>query len=446
MDKDWLKMSACGLGREIESGRIEPRELTERFISAVRDHPHGTSIFARLTESRARAEAEAASKRARLGLRNSILDGVPVSWKDLFDAAGAPAEAGSALLAGRVPRKDAEVLRRAAALGLVCLGKTHLSELAFSGLGLNPVTASPPCVNDPEAVAGGSSSGAAASVAFGLSAAGIGSDTGGSVRLPAAWNDLVGLKTTSGTLPLDGVVPLCSRLDTVGPLTRTVEDAAAVFAALSGKAEIPLLDGEPAEKMRFLIADEGLEDICGQPRKGFETAVGRLRQAGAELVSGPVSAIARVLPLAGCIYGVEAYGQWKKEIEAAPEKMFPRILERFRAGGKYSGAEYVDAWNKLKKIRRGYLAATAGFDAVLLPTSPITPPKKAALLSDPGYYERENLLALRNTRIGNLLGVPALTMPTGVPSAGVMMFGRPRAEERLLRIGAAAERAIGSRQ
>ena len=116
-------------------------------------------------------------------------------------------------MAGRVPTQDAEVLTTATAAGLVCLGKTHMSEIAFSGLGLNPITATPPCVNDHEAVPGGSSSGAAASVAFGLAAAGIGSDTGGSVRVPSAWNDLVGLKTTHGRLPLEGVVPLCLTFD-----------------------------------------------------------------------------------------------------------------------------------------------------------------------------------------------------------------------------------------
>ena len=445
MGKDWLTMSACDLGRAIESGRIDPRDLTEMFISAIREHPAGDAIYARLTESRAKSEAEAASSRARMGLRNSVLDGVPVSWKDLFDTAGTATEAGSALLAGRVPERDAEVLRRASVLGLVCLGKTHLSELAFSGLGLNPVTATPPCVNDPEAVPGGSSSGAAASVAFGLAAAGIGSDTGGSVRVPAAWNDLVGLKTTSGALPLDGVVPLCARLDTVGPLTRTAEDAAALFAVLSGDAQSPNLEGESIENMRFLVADEGLEGARRVPLEGFDSSVGRLRNCGAKVESGSVAAISRALPLSGCIYGAEAYGQWKDAIEAEPEKMFARVRERFQAGRNYSGAEFVETWNRLNEIRKEYLSATAGFDAVLLPASPILPPKKSDLLSDPDHYSQENLLALRNTRIGNLMEVPALTLPTGVRSAGLMMFGRPHAEMRLLRIGAAAERVLGSR-
>jgi aspartyl-tRNA(Asn)/glutamyl-tRNA(Gln) amidotransferase subunit A len=189
---DWLGMTAAELGRGIAGGRIGPVALAEAYLAAIDAHPHRDRIYARVTADRARAEAQAAEARAKAGQRLSPLDGVPVSWKDLFDTAGTATEAGSQLLKGRVPEADALVLRNATALGLVCLGKTHMTELAFSGLGYNPMTATPPCVNDHDAVPGGSSSGAAASVTFGLASAGIGSDTGGSVRVPSAWNDLVG--------------------------------------------------------------------------------------------------------------------------------------------------------------------------------------------------------------------------------------------------------------
>ena len=215
---NWLTMTACDLGRGIEAGKIDPLALTQTYLDAIDGHELKDQIYARVTHERALTEAKAASERAASGQRLSLLDGVPVSWKDLFDSAGTATEAGSALLKDRVPDADALVLANATAMGLVCLGKTHMSELAFSGLGLNPSTATPPSVNDMEGVSGGSSSGAATSVAFGLAAGAIGSDTGGSVRIPAAWNDLVGLKTTSGRVSLEGVVPLCLRFDTVGPL------------------------------------------------------------------------------------------------------------------------------------------------------------------------------------------------------------------------------------
>ena len=228
----WHGNSLAELGAEIGNGHLDPVDLTEAFLDAAEGHEFGERIYARLTRDRALAEAKAAQKRARSGHRLGLLDGVPISWKDLFDTAGVATEAGSKLLKNRVPTTDAEVLRNATLAGLVCLGKTHMSELAFSGLGYNPVTETTPCVNDHGAVAGGSSSGAAGSVAFGLAPAAIGSDTGGSVRVPAAWNDLVGLKTTSGRLSLKGVVPLCARFDTVGPLTHTVEDASLLMSAM----------------------------------------------------------------------------------------------------------------------------------------------------------------------------------------------------------------------
>ena len=172
------------------------------------------------------------------------------------------------------------VLRNASAGGLICLGKTHMSELAFSGLGLNPVTATPPCVNDHGAVAGGSSSGAAASVAFGLAAAGIGSDTGGSVRIPAAWNDLVGLKTTHGRISNRGVVPLCEMFDTVGPLCRSVEDATLLLAALEGGRPADL-KGATLEGKRLLVLESvAFDDLREAPRQGFDLALGHLRAGG----------------------------------------------------------------------------------------------------------------------------------------------------------------------
>ena len=439
---DWLKMTAAALGRGIAEGSIGPVALTEAHLAAIDAHPHRDRIYARVTAERARAEARAAEARAKAGHRLSPLDGVPISWKDLFDTAGVATEAGSRLLEGRVPAADALVLRNATALGLVCLGKTHMTELAFSGLGFNPVTATPPCVNDVGAVPGGSSSGAAASVAFGIASAGIGSDTGGSVRVPSAWNDLVGLKTTAGRVPLDGVVPLCARFDTVGPLCRSVEDAGLLLAALEGGKPADLR-GASLEGARFLILDTvAFDDIRPAPLEGFDRAVARLRQAGAEIVRGEVPSVREAMGLSAILFATEAYGTWKHAIEANPDVMFPQVLERFRGGGAFSGADYVAAWHTLDRLRRDWRAATAAHDAVLIPTVPSLPPQIAAVAADPALFVAENLLALRNTRIGNLRGIPALTLPTGVPSTGISLLGPPMGEEQLLRLGVAAEAAL----
>lgn len=442
MGDAWLTQSAADLGRGIGAGKIDPVALTEAFLGAIETHSSANRIYARTTPTRAINEALAARARAATGNRLGLLDGVPVSWKDLFDTAGTATEAGSALLQGRVPRRDARVLRHASAAGLVCLGKTHMSELAFSGLGLNPITASPPCVNDTAAVSGGSSSGAAASVAFNLAPVAVGSDTGGSVRIPSAWNDLVGLKTTSGRLSLAGTVPLCESFDTVGPMARTVEDAALMLGALEG-TKAPDLRGASLRGARFLVCRTvAMQELRAAPRDGFESAVVRLQNAGALVERREIPVVADAMDLSAILFTTEAYATWRDTIEAAPDKMYPEILARFRSGADHKGADFVAAWQKLRRLRREFGRATAGYDAVILPTAPILPPNHDRLLSDHDYYITENLLALRNTRIGNLMGGAALTLPTGVPSTGIMFLTPPHSEERLLRLGAAAERAL----
>lgn len=442
MSGTWGHMTAAALGREIGEGRINPVELTEFFLERIESHPMAGRIYARATAARARGEALAAAARAKTGFRKGLLDGVPVSWKDLFDTAGVATEAGSALLKGRTPDRDAAVLEVATLQGLVCLGKTHMSELAFSGLGLNPVTATPPCLNDDKAVPGGSSSGAAASVAFGLAPAAIGSDTGGSVRIPSAWNDLVGLKTTVGSLPLTGTVPLCERFDTIGPLAHSVEDCAQLLAAISGDPVVDLSGAGIAGKRLAVLETVALDDLRDRPARGFEDAVARLARAGAEVSRITAPEVAEALALAAILFTAEAYGIWREVIESAPQKMFPRILDRFRSGGTVLAADYVAAWRRLEAIRGIWADRVAGFDAVVLPTSPILPPEANRLMTDDSYYVTENLLALRNTRIGNLMGGCALTLPTSQPSCGISLMCGPGEEARLLRLGAAAERAL----
>lgn len=440
--QDWLWMTAADLGRAIGAGDIDPVTLTDVYLDAIDAHEHRDRIYARVTHDRARAEAKAASERAKSGMRRGQLDGVPISWKDLFDTAGTATEAGTALMKGRVPDTDAEVLQAATSAGLVCLGKTHMSEIAFSGLGLNPITATSPCVNDPEAVPGGSSSGAGASVAFGLAAAAIGSDTGGSVRIPSAWNDLVGLKTTHGRLSLEGTVPLCLTFDTIGPLCRSVEDANLLLAALEGGKPADLA-GSSLEGVRLMVLDTIVpDDVRDAPRAAFDSAVEKLKAAGAVVEHRYFSQLFDAFNVAGNLYAADSYGWWRDLVEANPEKMFPQILDRVRGGKTVGGADYCAGWNTLRDIRKQYAAETAQFDAVIMPTAAILPPNAARLLTDDDYYKSENLLALRNTRVANLMDVCSMTLPTGVPSCGIMFNGQRGTEAALLRLCAAAEGAL----
>ena len=440
MTQSWLKMTACELGRGIDNGSISPIALVKTYLEAIRNHPLNNDIYARISSERALKEANAAEIRAKTNNRLSLLDGVPISWKDLFDSKGINTEAGSMLLSGRIPESDAVVLDNATQAGLVCIGKTHMSELAFSGLGLNPMTKTTPCVNNLDAVSGGSSSGAAGSVAFNLASIGIGSDTGGSVRVPAAWNDLVGLKTTSRDISLKGVVPLCPKFDTIGPLCRSVEDAAVIYSILKNQNYTPIKKPNSLRLMRLEGISE--EDIENAPLTAFDDACAKISKTDITITKHKFPVLKKLLSLAGIIYTVEAYEVWGEILEKEGKKMYPEILSRFMAGKNFTQNEYKNAWSSINSIRADWVNFTQEFDAVILPTSPILPPNKTKLLSDSSYYKRANLLALRNTRIGNMLGLCSITLPTSQPSCGFMIMGAPFSELKLLNIASKIEKDI----
>ena len=438
---DPLKMSASELGEAFENNLIDPVEALEAFIDVIQKSTLTDRIYVEVTKARAMGEAEDSRKRQKFNARTGPLDGVPVSWKDLFDVAGHQTTAGSDLLKGRIPKNDCAILKLASINGLVTLGKTHMSELAFSGLGLNPITQTPPCVNDLGAVAGGSSSGAAASVAFGLAPAAIGSDTGGSVRIPAAWNDLVGLKTTVGRVSMEGVIPLCRSFDTVGPIVKTVEDAALLFSVLTGNKLVDLKSKHFEGGRLAILKGTALNDLQQKPALAFEESVKALSKFGFKIEEIEVAEVESALALSSLV-PTEAYAEWRNDIEASPELMYEKILQRFRGGRDVLASDYLKAMRDLEVFKRRYVDKTSEFDAVILPTCPILPPNLERLKSDNGYYVSQNLMALRNTRIANLLGICALTIPTNHPSCGVSIMALPNMEGKLLRLGRAAELAI----
>lgn len=439
---DWLKASATEQGRAIMAGLVSPIDLAEGYLDAIGRAPLSPRIFARTTPDRARAEAIAAHDRAKAGLRRNLLDGVALAWKDNIDSAGVATEAGSLLLEGRVPDRDAAMLGAATLQGAVCLGKTHMTELAFSGLGLNPPVATVPNAYDASLVAGGSSGGSAVAVASGLTAAAIGTDTGGSIRLPAAWNGIVGFKPSPGAVDMTGVLPLCSRFDVAGPMARTVEDCAEIFALMQGRTA-PDLGGAEARGLRLMVLDDMPFDGAREaPVAAFEEAVARLAAAGASISHAAPPCVADAAALSSTLFAPEAYGFWRDQIEAAPELMYPPVLERFRGGLDIGAADYVAAWERLVHLREDWRATVATIDAVILLTAPIMPPEIARLEEDAAFFAAENLLALRNTRIGNLMGLPAISLPTGRPACGLMLMGRAGGDLALLRVAQAVEAAL----
>ncbi len=449
MTQAWHEMSACEQGDAVARGEIDPRALCAHYYARIDAHDGADAIYVRTTRRRAEAEAEAAAERAARGRRLSRLDGVPISWKDIYDTAGTATEMGTPLFAGRVPRRDARVLERATRAGLVCLGKTNTVQFALGGIGSNPVTGTPPnaVMTDVPRAPGGSSSGAAASVAHRLAAAGIGSDTGGSVRIPAAWNRLVGLKTSFGVLPTEGVMPLAPTLDTVGPLCVDVADAAALFGIMAARAAIDLAEAG-LEGSRFLVAEDVVLDGADPAVVGaVETAVEALAAAGAVVERGPVPEFAAIhdcLERHGGIVTAEGYVQWREQIDEHADSIDPNVLARFYQGRGMSAADVETVRAAARRFTPALWRRMAAFDAVLAPTAPILPPPLAETSVDGDAYARANLLALSNTRLGNVLPCCALTLPCGGPAlpVGLMAMAPAGHDAPLLRIGAAMEQAL----
>ena len=451
MTTAWHEMSACALGVGIADGDIDPVALCEHFLARIAAHDDDRKIYLHVTGSRARAEAEAAARRARNGLRRGPLDGVPISWKDLFDSAGAPTTAASPIFAGRIPDSDAALLARATRAGLVCLGKTNLTEFAFSGLGINPHYGTPANPYDDRVarVPGGSSAGAAVSVARGLAAAAIGSDTGGSVRIPAAWNGLVGLKTSAGLLPLDGVIPLAASLDTAGPLCRDVADANALFAVLAARRPADLT-GAALDGVRLLAPSNVLWDgVEAAIEDVVRAAIDRLAAAGAEVVSEDVAEFKEVEDLFAeyCpLVAAEAYARWHDLVDSQADKIYHNVLQRFWAGSEITVAAYETMRRALDQISARFHARLARVDALIAPTTLIAPPPIADLEADDDAYRTANGGALHNTVFGNVLRVCAVTLPCGADPGGLpvglMLFARPFTEAALLRLSAACELAM----
>ncbi len=450
MTNEWHTLTALELGRKIEQGEIDPVDLTNYFLERIKEKDPERVIYVRLTEERALAEAAAASKRAQLKQRRSPLDGVPISWKDLFDTKGIKTEAGAKLLEGRVPDDDAECLKRATRAGLICLGKTNMPDVAFSGLGNNPWTGTGrnPFDDNVKRVPGGSSSGAALSVHHGLAAAAIGSDTAGSVRIPAAWCGITGLKTTHGLISLKGSVPLSPSQDTVGPLTKDIADANAINAILSGKAAADLT-GASLKGVRILRATSVFDDLVEpEYQQQVDAGLEQLKKAGAEIIDGPVPVFQEVIDACakhGSPANIEGNVLWADKIRENPDGMFAPIATRFLSADGFSAPGITSIFMALDEFKEKYLRQTAGFDLVVGATVPAPPPALDPLYEDEALYLKAAMISISLTRLANLLGLCATTLPCGFAGqfpVGLMLMAPPFQENKLLRLSKAVEGAL----
>ena len=439
---------------QLDRGEISSRELVEDALARIADPAgEGALAFVDVFVEAARSAADVADLQRRAGYVASPLAGLPVSLKDLFDVAGRPTRAASSVLAAAPPAAhDAEIVGRLRRAGAVLIGKTNMTEFAYSGLGINPHFGTPRSPYDRATgrVAGGSSSGAAVSVVEDMAVAGIGTDTGGSTRIPAAFCGLTGFKPTARRIPIAGAYPLSFSLDSVGPLARSVACCASVDAVLAGE-EPPVLDVPPLRGLRLLAPVNYVrESLDATVEAAFAGALEALRAAGATIVESPLPVLDRVpaLQVHGGLPGAEAYWWHRAQLEAHGDAYDPQIARRIRRGGAITAGEYIDLLRGRRAAVAAFAAESEGYDALLWPTVAILPPAIAPLVADDELYARVNVLVLRNTSVINVVDGCALSLPVRAPGGapvGVMLAGRGGDDARILRIGAALEPVIAPR-
>lgn len=433
--------TAAGLAASYRTRRITPVDVVEAHLSRIEALDPSLHAYTEVFHDEARAAAVASAHRHRAGLALSALDGVPIAIKDLVEIKGAACAAGSATRQGRMSERTAPVVTRLIEAGAIVLGKTHMVEFALGGWGTNARLGAPrnPWAPDRPHTAGGSSSGAAVAVAAGLATLAVGTDTGGSVRLPAGFNGLVGLKTTPGLISLEAIVPLSPSLDSVGPIARTIADAALFFRAMlddpaaSVDPSLGLDDGVGGLNLA-VIRGEDWRDVHPDIASAYQTSVQGLQAMGARIVAIDLPRALRDYQRDSEVMMAEAYALHGPLAEDPASDMDPAVRGRVLSGN-IPARSYILARERMRSDTAAMLAALEGCDALLTPTSWSLPIPLDAV--------DETTTPTTLTRFVNQLGLCALAVPNGLSSSGLptslQIVCRPREEAMALRIGRACE-------
>lgn len=443
--------TAATLAQDLREGRRDPVDLVAEVFDRIEAHDDA-ALFIRHTRDRAEAEARAARERLRAGNPASLLDGVPLAWKDLFDLKGTVTTAASAVLKGNAPAAgDAALVTAAMRAGMVTVGAVNMTEFAYSGIGLNPHYGTPRNPRDPKVARspGGSSSGSGAVVAAGIVPVSIGTDTGGSIRIPAAFNGVVGYKTSTGHFPMEGVFPLSPTLDTLGPLAQTVEDCVLTDAVLRGLSRPAARSADPTS-LDFVIPDAVMfDDLEPAVAANFASAIDRIAATGARIRRLALSELretADIIARLGPMTSVEAKLVHRDRLDTPLEAQIdPRVIRRIRMADKMTA---VDLW-ELQTHRRRLIATVndrLGEAILLCPTTPSVAMPIAPLEADQEVFFHHNFRTLRNTALGNFLDWCGLSIPNGTDSdgmpTGLMLSARRGRDRHLLSAGLALEAAI----
>jgi aspartyl-tRNA(Asn)/glutamyl-tRNA(Gln) amidotransferase subunit A len=438
------------LARSLAEGKTSSRRLVEEGLARIADASgEGGRAFTKVHAQSALAAADASDRLRKQGVVPSPLAGLPVSVKDLFDIAGDVTTAGSKILRGRpAAAVDAAAVARLRAAGAVVIGRSNMTEFAFSGIGINPHYGTPanPWDRASRRIPGGSSSGAAVSVSDGMAAFALGTDTGGSVRIPAALCGVAGFKPTTSRVPREGAFPLSRTLDSVGPLAPTVACCAAIFQVLAGDA-VRSLGAADLGRMRFGVPrNHVLDDLDVEVADAFQSALKRLSRRGAKIVDVEVPEFTEAARASagGGISPPEAYAVHRRWIEHAQE-IDPRVLERILRGGSVSAPDYIDLLATRELLMKRFARSRYDVSALIMPTVPRVAPAIEGLERSAEAFRLANGNMLRNTSIINFLDGCALSLPIHAPRSapvGMMIVGFAGEDERVLSAGLAIEAAL----
>lgn len=438
----------------LAAGHTTAAALTEAALARIADPAgEGSRAFMTVHADTARASAAAMDALRAAGRAPSPFAGIPISIKDLYDEAGVTTRSGSVVLKGAPPAQEtAPTVQRLIRAGFVILGRTNMVEFAFSGLGVNPHYGTPksPWDRATGRLPGGSSSGAGVAVADDMGFAGLGTDTGGSCRIPAALCGVVGWKPTARRVTIEGILPLSPSLDSAGPLARTVADCAIVDGFMAGEEDPAPPKPLPLKGLRLGVPrgtflTDGMDATVGAV---FGRTLTRLSAAGAHVVEFDLPELAEI-PVANAGGGFAASESWAWHHRLIAEKgdaYDPRVVSRIRRGAKMSAADYIELVEARARIIAAAAARTAPFDAMVCPTVPLVPPRIADVAED-ADYARINLLLLRNTSVGNFLDRCSISIPChaeGEAPAGLMLTGEHMGDARLFQVAAAVEAALAA--
>lgn len=438
--------SICEASNALRAGHVKSRELLERsFAQVEKPSGEGKRVFRKTYDKAARAAADYYDCLHANQDATPPFFGIPISIKDNFNVTGDVTGAGSKLWSSRAPaRTDALSVRRLKAAGFIPVGRTNMTEFAYSGLGLNPHFGTPlnPFRRDTGLISGGSTSGGAVAVADQMALASIGTDTGGSCRIPAAFCGLVGFKPTNGRIPIDGVIPLSPSLDCVGVLASSVECCAVLDGVLAANASA--LKPIDATSLRIgvpqsLVFDE-IDDTVAM---AFSDALIALESAGISICEVDARSLndLPVINAKGGFAAAESYAYFRRLIEESPALFDPRVLSRMRRGAEQSAADYLDLLEAHRSFKAAFDEEVLLFDYILCPTTPIQAPCLSSLDCD-SEYNRLNLLALRNPSIANMSGRPSISIPYRMNDnlpIGLMLTGKPGRDRFLLEAAKAIE-------